>query len=168
MRLIVNEESGSRLTWEVRSPLVGMLIGMGAGWAALTALLVPGPTPWRWWPIAGVGLVGLGVCAYLAWMTPLWERGLVERAVEGGTVRRERRWLLRRASVVEEVSLATVAAFQLETRTFEETGGRTYTQARLWAQVTEGDDLLLTGWGEPFDLRALGESAAHTARRPLE
>lgn len=167
MHLVVNEESSSRLTWEGRSALVGMLVGLLAGWVALTALLAPSPSPWRWPLIAGVGGLSLGLGGYLSWKTPLWERGLIERAVEGGTVRRERRWLFRRAPVVEELSLATVAAFRLETRLFEETAGRVYPQARLWAQGA-GAELLLTDWGEPAELQALAEDVAHTARRPLE
>jgi hypothetical protein len=168
MEAVITEESHNRVVWEVRSSLLWMELGLLIGWVLFAALVVMAPSPLRWTLILGVGAAVLGVGGALALTTPLVDGGELERTPEGGVLYRERRWLFVGRRLSWEVPLEDVVGFRPETQAFEETGGVTYPQARLWAVCGDGAPLPLTGWLAPPSAYALGEALAKAGRRAYE
>jgi hypothetical protein len=169
MQIRILDEQHNAVSWELRWPLgqvgAGLLVGMVL--AATPLLFVHHAL--RWYLIAGVALVVLGVALAVALTTPLWERGAVERTPEGGAVSRERRWLLRRAPELWEAPLEAFSGVGVANRITEETDGATTSVARVWLRSTEGDAIqALTGWASPSSAQALAESFAKAARLSLE
>ncbi|OQA13031.1 MAG: hypothetical protein BWY63_03613 [Chloroflexi bacterium ADurb.Bin360] len=109
------------------------------------------------------------MAVYGALTTPLWERGTMERTPEGGAVRCERRWLLRRELELWEMPLERLSGVGVAIRITEETDGATTSVARLWLRPAEGESLIfVTGWASISSVTSLAETFAKAARLPLE
>lgn len=166
------EQSHNQVSWQVNTQLLPMLIGtLVASIVSVTLLaLLPNPNTLRWILLTGVILSTLAATFYLVITTPLSEEGLVKRTPEGGTVQREQRFLLKNKRVLLVAPLAEVTAFGVEERTFEQTGGRLITLARLWIHLTREEESVaeyLTGWLDPETIQELAASSAKATRRPL-
>lgn len=169
MRVRILEEQHNRVVWELRSPLVRILLGFVGGAGAAAGVLALSSHPWRWFLIAAVMLLALGAALFSALTTPLWERGMVERTPEGGAVQREQRWLLRRQPLLWGVPLEYVTGVRTVYQAIEETEGALITWARLCALVREAESLVpLTGWADPASVEALAVAFVKAARLPQE
>lgn len=167
MRVVITEESHNRVVWEVHTSLIRIEIGVLIGLALATVPLLLSGSPARGLLLVGVWGLGLAVALYLALAEPVAELGMMERPPEGGLVRRERRWLLRRAPQVWEIPLDDVSGFAVELHTFEQSSGHLYPLARLWGLQATGETFLLSDWFRPQAIQELGASLARAARRPL-
>lgn len=169
MQIRILDEQHNAVTWELRSPLIMVGSGLLVGTALMVTVLLFVRSALRGPLIAGVVVLAIAMAVYGALTTPLWERGVMERTPEGGAVRRERRWLLRRELETWEEPLEKLSGVGVATRITEETDGQTTSVARLWLRLTEGDSLIfVTGWASISSVTSLAETFAKAARLPLE
>ena len=168
MKAAIVEEAHNHVVWETKSSLMWIELGLFVAGLCVAALLVTTPSPLRWTMAGIVGALVVGAAAVLALATPLAERGELERTLDGGTVRRTRKWLFLGNRVAWEAPLESVTGFRLEARKFGETADQTYTLARLLAVAAVDDPVALTDWlDEPF-VQTLGESLAKAGRCEFE
>ena len=169
MQIRILDEQHNAVTWELRSPLIMVGSGLLVGTVLMVTVLLFVQSALRGPFIAGVVVLAIAVAVYGALTTPLWERGVMERTPEGGAVRCERRWLLRRELELWEAPLEKFSGVGVATRITEETDGQTTAVARLWLRPAEGDSLIfLTGWASISSVTFLAEAFAKAARLPLE
>lgn len=167
MKATVVEEAHNRVVWETKSSILWTEIGIIVAGGCVSALLAMTPSPLRWTLVAVIWALVLGIGVVLGLTTPLMERGELERTLDGGTVRRSKRWLITGQRVTWEGPLESVTRFRLEPRTFEETGDRTYALARLVA-IAGAEAAPLTDWLDDAFVLALGESLAKAGRCEFE
>lgn len=169
MQIRILDEQHNLVAWELRSPLVKVLLGFLGGLLLAVGVLLFSRNALRWPFIGGAVTLALGAALFTALTTPLWERGVMERTPEGGMVQREQRWLLRREPVTWDVSLEALAGLRVTTQTVEETEGYTTTFARLCVRLVDSESLApLTGWASNASVEALAAAFAKAARLPLE
>jgi len=169
MQVKILDEQHNAVRWELRRPLVEIELGILGGMLLLIAGLFFVQSAVRWPFIAGVVTLALGAAFYVAFTTPLWEQGAMERAPEGGTVTCERRWLLRRELERWEAPLDSVESVGVMLRTVEETDGHVVPAARCYVRLAEGGaPVPLTGWATVESATQLAQSFARAARLPVE
>lgn len=198
MQLEITEEQHNLVTWEVHSRVVRILIGIGAAMTAGVALLLffPNANLLLWLLVIGVIIGGTASAGFLMLATPLNERGRVKRVPEapgGGQLSRTQRFILTGKRILFERSLNKVESFSVQQQSFQESGGKTVTLARLWAflkppealetaqdaaaaeDVEDADDpdavperaLCLTGWLDVEPVEALADAVVRATRRSL-
>ncbi len=167
MQIKIVEEHHNQVDWEVRTPLHWTIGGLIVGAAVFALLVIPSPSPHRWWAVAGVTGGVLAIAVFIAATTPTVDRGHLERLPEGGLVRRTRTWLLVGERSTLEVELDTITGFEAEIEAFEDRRTEPYQLARLWAISTDEAPRGLTDWAEPASALALGEALAKAARLPF-
>ncbi|MBN1488186.1 MAG: hypothetical protein JW981_11140 [Anaerolineae bacterium] len=168
MEIAFTEEGHKLVNWEGRTSLIRFEVGLLVALVAFVALFAPSPGALRWWFIGGGSVVMLTVGLYLALTMPILEQGMLERYPEGGVAYRMQRWLFRGQQMAWELSLDNLNVLRVEFCDFEGLGGATYSMARLWVLLNEGEPLLLLDWNDPQKVCALGTVLAKAARRPLE
>ncbi len=168
MHIDITEENHSRVTWQGRTPLVRILIGLLIGTLCLVGLVLPSPSPVRWPVTVGLVALGLVVASTLAVTTPLVDGGSLERLPDGGEVQRSRSWLFIGERSAWSLPLNDVASFDVEMEEFEDTPPDVYSLARLWATDAAGRRLRLTEWAEPELVNALREALSRVGRRETE
>ena len=164
MKAVIVEEAHNKVVWEVKSPLVGIELGLLIGGVGIAAFLIGVPSPLRWTLAGVVGGLALMAMVVLAISTPLGERGLFERTLDGGVLYRVRRWLLVGDRLAREVPLAAIAGFQAETRAFEELDEQTYPLARLLVVLKEAEPVPVTDWLEPAFVTSLVTALTRAGR----
>ncbi|HQF00340.1 MAG TPA: hypothetical protein PLG06_11485 [Anaerolineae bacterium] len=169
MQVKILDEQHNAASWELRRPVVEIELGILGGMLLIITGLFFVQSAVRWPFIAGVATLALGAAFYVAFTTPLWERGAMERTPEGGTVTCERRWLLRRELERWEAPLESVESVGVMRRTVEETDGHVVSAARCYVRLAEGRILVpLTGWATVESATQLAQSFARAARLPVE
>ena len=169
MQVKILDEQHNAASWELRRPVVEIELGILGGMLLIITGLFFVQSAVRWPFIAGVATLALGAAFYVAFTTPLWERGAMERTPEGGTVTCERRWLLRRELERWEAPLESVESVGVMRRTVEETDGHVVSAARCYVRLAEGGILVpLTGWATVESATQLAQSFARAARLPVE
>ncbi len=166
MELRITEPERWQLAWELRTPLLPLLVGIGAGWLLALLILLRAPTAQRW-PLLALLTVGMGgAAAYLALALPREESGLAEFPPDGeATLLHRRRFLRREQRWQAEGGLH---ALRLERASFAESGGRTLTMARLWAEMAEEAPHPLTPYLPATEAERLAEALAHRLGVALE
>ncbi len=164
IELTITDESHNQVMWQTRHPTIPLLVGVIVVATVSALLLATIPSPRRGVVLGGLITTVIASLAWLVWWMPLTEEGHLERTLDGGTIRRIRRRLWQREPETEEIPLPNVTGLWQETRTFEETGGHTYTLARIWALSDSVAPLLLTEWVEPEQTQQLGQSLAKAGR----
>ncbi|HDQ34796.1 MAG TPA: hypothetical protein ENN14_00595 [Chloroflexi bacterium] len=167
MQLEITEEVHNRVVWQVRTPLVRIELTLLAIWLIAILLLIASGSAIRWALVIAVTVACAVGALALALRIRSGEVGLLERTPEGGVVRRERRWLLRRTPLVWEIPMDEVISFAVEPQLFEETSGQTYTLARLWVLHADGQALRLVDWLNTRAVLELGSALSRAGRRPL-
>ncbi|HOC22639.1 MAG: hypothetical protein GYA30_00420 [Chloroflexi bacterium] len=169
MQVKILDEQHNAASWELRRPVVEIELGILGGMLLIITGLFFVQSAVRWPFIAGVATLALGAAFYVAFTTPLWERGAMERTPEGGTVTCERRWLLHRELERWEVPLESVESVGVMRRTVEETDGHVVSAARCYVRLAEGGILVpLTGWATVESATQLAQNFARAARVPVE
>ena len=167
MRIVVTEESHSRVAWQVRSPLIGILVGLLIAVLFFAALIIFSPSPIRFQAVGVVAGVALVIASVVVVTTPLVDSGYVERQPEGGDVQRTKRWPLVSPRSVVSLDLDEVARFEIETEVFEDAPPDIYSLSRLWAIDKADGRVALTDWAEPSSVQALGDAVSRAGRRDL-
>ena len=167
MRLVIGEEDHNRITWEARSPLLKLLLGLLIATILVVALLLPSPSPARGRVVALVVGCAFVIAITLTLTTPLVDGGHLERLPDGGDIGRTKIWPLVSPRVVLQLPLDEVSAFQVESVGFEDASQEVSTLARLRVQNTAGAYVILTDWAETASVVALGEALAKAGRREL-
>ena len=169
MQVKILDEQHNAASWELRRPVVEIELGILGGMLLIITGLFFVQSAVRWPFIAGVAMLAFGAAFYVAFTTPLWERGAMERTPEGGTVTCERRWLLRRELERWEAPLESVESVGVMRRTVEETDGHVVSAARCYVRLAEGGILVpLTGWATVESATQLAQNFARAARVPVE
>jgi hypothetical protein len=167
MRIAIGEGGHNRVTWEARSPLLRVLLGLLIATVFLAALVIPSPSPVRWRVVGLLVGFALVLATILTVTTPLVDGGYLERLPDGGQLERFRAWPLINPRMVLQLPLDEVSTFEVEAADFEDFAPEMTRLARLWVRDTSGRRALLTDWAEPSSVTELGESLAKTGRREL-
>ena len=155
MHLKITEERHDYASWEVRSPIVWIELGLLGGALLFTPLVLTSPHPSRW-TIAGFVYGFLALVSLIAAIAvPLRDYGYLERVPEGGTVHRGRVWVLVGERQGFNVPLEALLGVEIEDRRFEDLSYGPYALARLWLLDRDGKRRLLTGWAELDEAQAL-------------
>ena len=164
MKAVIVEEAHNKVVWEVKSPLMGIELGLLIGGLGIAAFLITVPSPLRWTLAGAAGALALMVMVVLAATTPLAERGEFERTLDGGALYRVKRWLFVGDRLAWEIPLAGIVGFRPEARVFEETDAQTYTLSRLLVILTDAEPVPVTDWLESEFIESLAGSLIKAGR----
>lgn len=165
MRIALTEESHNHVDWEVRWPLLGMEAGLLIGLVVFYLLVIPSPSPARWTLVGITTGVVIGVGVLLAALSPLVDRGHLERLPEGGDLKRTKVWPLIGERLMLDAEIDDIAGFEIEETLFEDAPPTTYGLARLWVVTKEGQRHTLTAWAQPETVAELQHALERALRR---
>ncbi len=168
MRIVIVEESHNRVTWQSRSPMLWIEVGLLLGILSVVALLLASPSPVRWHVMAAVISLLLILAVVIALTTAPADRGILERLPEGGTLFRARVWPFVGDRPVVEADLESITAFEIETEVFEESAAELYRLSRLWAVAGGENRHCLTNWADTESVNVLGVALAKASRLSFE
>ncbi|MBN1248056.1 MAG: hypothetical protein JXC32_10395 [Anaerolineae bacterium] len=167
MRIVLTEESHNHVDWEIRWPLLKMEIGLLVGLVVFLLIVIPSPNPARWTVVGVVTGVVILIGVLLAALSPLVDRGHLERLPEGGDLKRTKVWPLIGERVTLDAELDDIAGFEVEQALFEDAPPATYQLARLLAVTTDGERRALTVWAQPESVAQLARALERAHRRSL-
>jgi len=167
MPILITEESHNRVTWQASRPVVSVLVGILAAVLFLGGVVVFSPSPVRWHVSGAIVVVGLASVVTLVLTVPMADCGSLERAPDGGELRRVQTWLFRGTREVLGMALEDIATFELETRSFEDGPTESYPLSRLRVVAQDGSHEILTDWTETHSARDLVDVLTKVGRREL-